>query len=82
MIWVTTDDGVRIEGTTKVSEEEMLWQFQPAKPWKAGKYQLGINKALEDLAGNSVAAPFEIDVFKPIQRESKAETALLTFEVR
>jgi hypothetical protein len=36
---------------------------------------------LEDLAGNSIAKPFEVDVFHPVQREIKTETVKVPFEI-
>jgi hypothetical protein len=82
MITVANDKGDKIAGTITVTDEEKRWRFEPAKPWRAGKYHLIIDKDLEDLAGNSVARPFEADVFRPIPREPKTETATLSFEVR
>ena len=82
MIWVTDAKGVRIAGTIKVTDDETRWHFEPAKPWTAGKYRLVIDTSLEDLAGNTLAAPFEVDVFKPIPKEPKVETKTLSFEVR
>ena len=36
---------------------------------------------LEDLAGNNLERPFEVDVFRPIQRKIKAKTVKVTFQV-
>jgi hypothetical protein len=82
MIQVTGDGGDKVGGTINVSENETVWRFQPTQAWRPGKYRLVIDKALEDLAGNSLAAPFEVDVFGPIRRESKSDTTSLTFEVK
>src|SRR5207249_867063 len=41
-----------------------------------------IDTRLEDLAGNSVGRPFEVDVFRPVEREVKAEAVKLPFRVR
>lgn len=37
-------------------------QFIPASPWKAGQIKITISPILEDLAGNSIARPFNLDL--------------------
>jgi hypothetical protein len=81
-LWVIDDAGRKVSGTVSVSAEETRWELTPEKAWPAGKYQLVADTRLEDLAGNSIGRPFEIDVFRPVQREIKAETVKLSFEVR
>jgi hypothetical protein len=68
MIWPVDANGKRLDGAVRVSREETVWQFTPAKAWAAGEYRLAIDTALEDLAGNSIAKPFEVDVFRPVQQ--------------
>jgi hypothetical protein len=82
LVWVTDDRGQKPAGKATVTEKETIWQFTPEKPWKAGTYQLVADTRLEDLAGNSIARPFEVDVFRPVQREVKAETVKVRFEVK
>jgi hypothetical protein len=82
MVWVADGDGKKVAGTVALSQKETRWQFTPAQPWKTGNYDLIADKALEDLAGNSIARPFEVDVFHPVQREIKTETVKVPFEVR
>lgn len=36
--------------------------FTPATPWKAGQLTISIDPKLEDLAGNSIARPFNLDL--------------------
>jgi len=81
MLWVTDRSGKKIDGAIEVSEEETRWQFRRKGPWTAGGYYLVIDKALEDLAGNSVGRPFEVDIFKPIQERPKTETVRLPFRI-
>jgi len=50
-------------------------------PWKAGRYYFVADTRLEDLAGNSIARPFEVDVFHPVEREVKGETVRIPFDV-
>jgi hypothetical protein len=65
-----------------VIREETRWRFTPKAPWKAGTYHLVAETTLEDLAGNNLERPFEVDVFHPIQKEIKAKTVKLAFRVR
>lgn len=81
LLWVVDPAGNKVPGKISVSDEETRWHFIPEKPWTPGRYRLHIDTALEDLAGNSVAKPFEIDVFKSVQREVRAEAVELGFEV-
>jgi hypothetical protein len=82
LVWVEYAEGHKVAGTVALSEKEGRWQFTPAEAWKAGKYALVADTRLEDLAGNSIARPFEVDVFHPIQREINTETVKVPFEVK
>jgi hypothetical protein len=81
-VWVEDDQGKRVAGTVEVADKETAWRFKPKEAWKAGKYNLVVDKRLEDLAGNSVAKPFEVDVFKQVEREIKTETVKVPFAVK
>ena len=81
MLTVTDAERKPIAGTVRVSNEETVWQFTPQSAWKPGDYRLVADTALEDLAGNSIARPFEVDVLRPVQREPKVETVRLPFQV-
>lgn len=59
---VETAVGGRVEGSFDTASGETGWSFTPAQPWHAGVHRLAIGTVLEDLAGNSVAKPFEVDV--------------------
>ena len=51
----------------------------PSKPWTAGSYTLALNPRLEDLAGNSLERPFEVDLSSETTDFAKKLT--LTFEI-
>jgi hypothetical protein len=82
LVWVVDSQGRKVAGNVAVTREEKVWQFTPATAWEAGKYHLVADTRLEDLAGNNIARPFEVDVFHPIQREIKGQTVGVPFEVR
>jgi hypothetical protein len=78
---VTDAAGRAVPGSVAVGGQETRCQFTPEKPWAAGEYQLVVDAVLEDLAGNRIGRPFEVDVFRPIPQEVKAETVKLPFRV-
>jgi hypothetical protein len=82
LLWVTGANGKRVPGTVAVIDEETRWQFTPRQPWRAGRYDLVVDTSLEDLAGNSVGRPFEVDLFRPIERTIKTKTVRRSFEVK
>ena len=64
-VLVVTDATDKLRaGKITIGEEETSWSFVPETPWRAGTHALLVDKTLEDLAGNSVDRPFEVDVFK------------------
>jgi hypothetical protein len=65
-IFVEDSRGEKVAGEGAVSSEESVWSFAPAAPWGTGAYVLVALGILEDLAGNRVGRPFEVDLFEPI----------------
>jgi hypothetical protein len=81
MLWITDERRDKVPGMIDVTRQETCWRFTPATPWKAGKYHLVADARLEDLAGNSIARPFEVDELRPVEREGKIEMVRVPFEV-
>jgi hypothetical protein len=82
VLWVTDDRGQKVEGSIAVTDEETRWRFTPKQTWKAGAYNLVVDTALEDPTGNSIAQPFEVDVFHPVQRRVETKTTKVPFTVK
>ena len=82
MLWVTDAAGQKVEGTVSVGGGERVVTFAPAAPWRRGDYKLVVDTRLEDVCGNRVGEPFEVDVFKPITRKIEGKTAERPFAVR
>ncbi len=82
LLWVTDGRGRKVAGTIKVTDEETRWSFTPARPWVAGDYQLVADTTLEDTAGNTIKGPFEVDVFRPIERKIETVTVQLPFSCK
>jgi hypothetical protein len=73
--------GAPVTGVIQVSNRETRWRFIPQVPWSGGSYHLVIDSALEDLAGNSLRRPFEVDVTRPVEVQERIETITLPFLV-
>jgi hypothetical protein len=82
VLWVTDERGQRLEGTVAVTGEETRWQFTPKESWRPGAYSVVVNTALEDPTGNSIARPFEVDVFRPIEGRIETRTTAIPFMVK
>jgi hypothetical protein len=50
-----------VEGRVTVEREETRWRFTPSGAWSAGAYEISVPGILEDLAGNKVYTPFDVD---------------------
>ena len=80
---LTVEDagGNRLDGEAEITNWETRWSFTPARPWAAGAYSLVALSILEDLAGNRIGVPFEIDVFEQIDEPTEQETYRVPFEI-
>jgi hypothetical protein len=65
-----------------VTRGETEWRFTPQNPWSAGSYELVVDTGLEDLAGNHIGQPFDLDVFDRVTEHIRATTVSLPFTVR
>jgi hypothetical protein len=71
-----------VAGTVSIDKQETEWRFLPQQPWRTGDYQLMVDSALEDLAGNHVGQAFDIDVFQHVTEHIATKTISLPFVVR
>ncbi len=58
---VATGSGQPVDGEIRVEEAETRWVFTPRTQWAPGLYQLVAAETLEDVAGNLIGRPFEVD---------------------
>jgi hypothetical protein len=82
LVRVQGPDGRDVPGRATVADEETRWSFTPDHPWQAGVHQLAVDTTLEDLAGNNLRGPFELDVFEPVGRRIEARVLNRPFEIR
>lgn len=69
-------DGKLVPGRIRIGERESSWEFHPAQPWKPGAYEIRMGLVLEDLAGNNLERPFEVDISKPVTGSLRKSTRL------
>jgi hypothetical protein len=81
VLTIVDADNQPVPGDVAVEAGETRWRFTPESPWRAGHYRIAVDKDLEDLAGNSVGRPFEVDVFEKVESKPVAETVTLPFQV-
>ena len=82
VIQVTDSAGRGVEGQAALADHERLWTFTPASAWRASAYKVVIQTTLEDLAGNNIGKPFEVDLFDGVERTITHSAVTLPFEVR
>jgi hypothetical protein len=73
--------GDKMDGDIEVSENETCWRFFPRKRWMPGEYRLVVQTTLEDLAGNSIGKPFEVDELRPIEQTIRTKTVSIPFTI-
>jgi hypothetical protein len=78
-IRVANATGSAIDGSITIDQREARWRYTPTVPWSAGEYQLLIEGTLEDLAGNSIARPFEVHL--PAGRPAEIEQYVVPFHI-
>jgi hypothetical protein len=78
---VTDQRGHAVEGSVEIDRRETRWRFTPGEPWSPGSYSVQAETILEDLAGNTIGRPFEVDVFERVEDRIHRETVSLAFEI-
>lgn len=82
VVRVADPAGRLMAGDTRLGDEERQWSFIPSQSWRGGHHQLVVQTTLEDLAGNNVGKPFEVDLLGPVQQRLSKSSVRVPFEVR
>lgn len=82
LIAITDQSGHALEGEVTLDEHERQWRFRPGANWRPGGYRVVVQTTIEDLAGNNIGKPFEVDLFDEVQRRLPGESVKLAFEVQ
>lgn len=70
-------DGQPVRG--QITSDGGGWSLIPDQPWQAGSYSLIVDPELEDVAGNTIGAPFDA---APGTIGAETEPVILTVEIR
>lgn len=82
MIHVADAAGRAVAGEALLMERERVWKFLPQRTWQPGRYRLIVETAIEDLAGNNIGKPFEVELNAGAPRRLEQSTVRLPFELR
>jgi hypothetical protein len=82
LISVVTSSGEAVRGEKNLRDHEQRWVFIPDMPWRSGDYALVIHTHIEDLAGNNIGKPFEVDLFEGDQRRPANSIVRVLFSIR
>lgn len=61
LIHLTDKAGNKLAGEIEIKKHETLWKFTPAEAWKDERHEVHIATILEDVAGNNLLNPFDVD---------------------
>ncbi len=81
LLWVEDSAGKELRGRVAVSNHESRWEFAPEEPWREGSHRLVADEWLEDLAGNRIGRPFEVDIFDKVTERIDVKTVAVSFDV-
>jgi hypothetical protein len=70
-----------IDCEVELEQNETRLVIQPERPWEKGAHVLMADPVLEDICGNRIGRPFDIDRADPAQADAEAHGAELPFEV-
>jgi hypothetical protein len=76
------DASSEIPGEITVARNETEWRFTPREPWKPGAYHITADNTLEDISGNHLDRPFDVDVFETVTKHIASTTTSIPFKVQ
>lgn len=74
--------GERVDGDVRTGAGDRSWSFTPRAEWKLGRYRVVALSILEDVAGNRLSGPFEVDAFDRVDSGSPPQRYVRDFVVR
>ena len=81
MIGIFNDQG-EVSGSISVGSNETELRFTPREPWPAGSYRIEADNILEDISGNHLDRPFDVDLFDIVTEHIAKTTTEIPFSVR
>jgi len=70
-----------VEGAGESADQDRAWAFTPNGPWRPGTYTLRVDPVLEDVCGNRVGRPFEVDLLHDTPKDVKPAPVDIPFAV-
>ncbi len=70
---------VGVAGESRILNEERRWTFVPGVKWDSKPYSLKVLNILEDLAGNKVGRPFDVDRFEQVEKTVTSSAVRISF---
>lgn len=67
---------VEVDGEVALARHEREWRFTPTTFWKPGAYELRVDDVIEDLVGNNITRPFELDRFDEVKAPEEKKVKL------
>jgi hypothetical protein len=71
-----------VAGDIAIGRDETEWRYTPRTPWKAGTYRVVADTTLEDISGNHLDRPFDVDTFTTVTSHITTKTVSLPFTVK
>lgn len=82
MIRILDPSGKQIQGQSETRSQESELAFRPLLDWRPGSYNLSVETTIEDLSGNNIGKPFEVDLFEGTKSRLTSDTIHLPFQIR
>jgi hypothetical protein len=82
MIRILDSSREAVRGTPETRSNERELAFAPSLVWKNGPYFLSIETTIEDLAGNNIGKPYEVDLFDRVAKRSESQTVERSFQIQ
>jgi hypothetical protein len=70
-----------VDCDVELEQDETRLVFRPERPWEGGGHVLVADPVLEDICGNRIGRPFDIDRQDPAQADAEARSAEIPFEI-
>ena len=80
LLAVADADGAALDGEVTLADHEHRWVFVPARAWRNGPHALIVPTTIEDLAGNNIGKPFDVDLFEQVDRKFSTTSVKVPFE--
>lgn len=82
VIRIIDTGGHPVKGIVSIGDVERNWAFKPEEPWKPGDYRLQVPAIIEDLAGNNIGKPFDLDLEARADSPPSGSVITLPFTVK